>query len=294
MEIHESLEYFLQDLRLTSVASKATIEDYREDFKLFLRSFPEVKDTNDLDEDMISSFLREEDDRGLSSATILRRYSFLRHYFCFLSSEGIRKGRPIHYDDKPKPAKRLPVVIDEEDINRLFLAPDLSKDNGIRDRAMLEVMYATGLRVSELLSLQFKNVNFSDHLVTVYGKGNKERTVPISSFALEYLQKYMDGPRARNPGSRSNILFLNREGKPLSRNYFFTQVKRYAEAAGIEASISPHTLRHCFATHLLENGASLRMVQEMLGHAKIATTQIYTEVSTKRIMSAYDLYASRK
>ena len=294
MEIHESLEYFLQNLRLENVASKATVEDYREDFKIFLRSFPDVKDTKDLDEDVIPTFLREEDNNGMAAATILRRYSFLRHYFNFLSAEGIRKGRPISYDDKPKPAKRLPVVIDEEDINRLFAMPDLTKDNGIRDRAMLEVMYATGLRVSELLSLQFKNVNLTDGLVTVYGKGSKERTVPISSFALEYLEKYVNGPRARNPGHRSNVLFLNREGKPISRNYFFVQVKRYAAAAGIEASISPHTLRHCFATHLLENGASLRAVQEMLGHAKIATTQIYTEVSTRRIMSAYDLYASRK
>ena len=160
---------------------------------------------------------------------------------------------------------------------------------------MLELMYATGLRVSELLSLRFRNVNMQNGLITVYGKGNKQRSVPVSSFALEFLRKYIDGPRKRVNGSKdTDIIFLNRDGKALSRTYFFMQIKRYAEEKGIDSSVSPHTLRHCFATHLLENGASLRAVQEMLGHSNIATTQIYTEVSTKRIMSAYDLYASRK
>jgi integrase/recombinase XerD len=170
----------------------------------------------------------------------------------------------------------------------------MSNDGGIRDRAMLEVMYASGLRVSELCSLKLGEVNLINHLLTIYGKGNKQRSVPLSSFAGDYLQKYLDGPRARNKGRSSEYVFLNRNGKPISRVYFFTQIKKYAKKAGIETPISPHTLRHCFATHLLENGADLRSVQEMLGHSKIATTQIYTHVSSKRIMSAYDLYSKRK
>ena len=294
MEINESFDAFIQYLRVERGVSEITVKNYREDFKIFLLSFPDVKTTDDLNVDMLPEFVRRQDELARSSSTILRRYSLLRNYFSFLNEEDI-----LHEEmpdvDKPKSSKRLPFVMSNEEVDELLEAPDISKDNGMRDRAMLELMYATGLRVSELLSLRFRNVNMQNGLITVYGKGNKQRSVPVSSFALEFLRKYIDGPRKRVKGSKdTDIIFLNRDGKALSRTYFFMQVKRYAEEKGIDSSVSPHTLRHCFATHLLENGASLRAVQEMLGHSNIATTQIYTEVSTKRIMSAYDLYASRK
>ncbi|MCI7069131.1 MAG: tyrosine recombinase [Mollicutes bacterium] len=294
MEINESFDAFIQYLRVERGVSEITVKNYREDFKIFLLSFPDVRTTDDLSVDMLPEFVRRQDELARSSSTILRRYSLLRNYFSFLNEENI-----LHEEmpdvDKPKSSKRLPFVMSNEEVDELLEAPDISKDNGMRDRAMLELMYATGLRVSELLSLRFRNVNMQNGLITVYGKGNKQRSVPVSSFALEFLRKYIDGPRKRVKGSKdTDIIFLNRDGKALSRTYFFMQVKRYAEEKGIDSSVSPHTLRHCFATHLLENGASLRAVQEMLGHSNIATTQIYTEVSTKRIMSAYDLYASRK
>ena len=294
MEINESFDAFIQYLRVERGVSEITVKNYREDFKIFLLSFPDVKTTNDLNVDMLPEFVRRQDELARSSSTILRRYSLLRNYFSFLNEEDILHEE-IPDVDKPKSSKRLPFVMSNEEVDELLEAPDISKDNGMRDRAMLELMYATGLRVSELLSLRFRNLNMQNGLITVYGKGNKQRSVPVSSFALEFLRKYMDGPRKRVKGSKdTDIIFLNRDGKALSRTYFFMQVKRYAEEKGIDSSVSPHTLRHCFATHLLENGASLRAVQEMLGHSNIATTQIYTEVSTKRIMSAYDLYASRK
>lgn len=294
MEINESFDAFIQYLRVERGVSEITVKNYREDFKIFLLSFPDVKTTDDLNVDMLSEFVRRQDELARSSSTILRRYSLLRNYFSFLNEENILHEE-IPDVDKPKSSKRLPFVMSNEEVDELLEAPDISKDNGMRDRAMLELMYATGLRVSELLSLRFRNVNMQNGLITVYGKGNKQRSVPVSSFALEFLRKYIDGPRKRVKGSKdTDIIFLNRDGKALSRTYFFMQVKRYAEEKGIDSSVSPHTLRHCFATHLLENGASLRAVQEMLGHSNIATTQIYTEVSTKRIMSAYDLYASRK
>lgn len=294
MEINESFDAFIQYLRVERGVSEITVKNYREDFKIFLLSFPNVKTTNDLNVDMLPEFVRRQDELARSSSTILRRYSLLRNYFSFLNEENILHEE-IPDVDKPKSSKRLPFVMSNEEVDELLEAPDISKDNGMRDRAMLEIMYATGLRVSELLSLRFRNVNMQNGLITVYGKGNKQRCVPVSSFALEFLRKYIDGPRKRVKGSKdTDIIFLNRDGKALSRTYFFMQVKRYAEEKGIDSSVSPHTLRHCFATHLLENGASLRAVQEMLGHSNIATTQIYTEVSTKRIMSAYDLYASRK
>ncbi len=294
MEINESLDLFIKYLRTERGISEMTVKNYREDFKIFLDNFPDVKDTNDLDINMLPEFVVKQDEMSRSSATILRRFSFLKNYFSFLQEEGYFEGELLQVD-KPRSSKRLPFVLSSEEVDELLDAPDISKDNGMRDKAMLELMYATGLRVSELLSLQFKNVNMQNGLIKVYGKGNKERSVPVSDFALEYLRKYIDGPRKRNPGAKkSQIIFLNREGKAISRTYFFMQIKRYAQEKGIDNAVSPHTLRHCFATHLLENGASLRAVQEMLGHANVATTQIYTEVSTKRIMSAYDLYASRK
>lgn len=294
MEINESLDSFIQYLQVERGVSKITVKNYREDFKIFLSAFPGIKTTDDIKVEMLKTFVIEQDNLSRSASTILRRYSFIKNYMSFLIEEKMLDDE-IPQIEKPKASKRLPFVMSSEEIDELLEAPDISKDNGLRDRAMLEVMYATGLRVSELLSLQFKNVNFQNGLITVYGKGNKQRTVPISPFALEYLRKYVDGPRKRNKGyKKSMYIFLNRDGKAISRNYFFMQIKRYAEQKGIDSSVSPHTLRHCFATHLLENGASLRAVQEMLGHTKIATTQIYTEVSTKRIMSAYDLYASRK
>ena len=294
MEINESFDAFIQYLRVERGVSEITVKNYREDFKIFLLSFPDVRATDDLNVDMLPEFVRRQDELARSSSTILRRYSLLRNYFSFLNEENILHEE-IPDVDKPKSSKRLPFVMSNEEVDELLEAPDISKDNGMRDRAMLELMYATGLRVSELLSLRFRNVNMQNGLITVHGKGNKQRSVPVSSFALEFLRKYIDGPRKRVKGSKdTDIIFLNRDGKALSRTYFFMQVKRYAEEKGIDSSVSPHTLRHCFATHLLENGASLRAVQEMLGHSNIATTQIYTEVSTKRIMSAYDLYASRK
>ena len=294
MEINESFDAFIQYLRVERGVSEITVKNYREDFKIFLLSFPDVKTTDDLNVDMLPEFVRRQDELARSSSTILRRYSLLRNYFSFLNEENILHEEMPNVD-KPKSSKRLPFVMSNEEVDELLEAPDISKDNGMRDRAMLELMYATGLRVSELLSLRFRNVNMQNGLITVYGKGNKQRSVPVSSFALEFLRKYIDGPRKRVKGSKdTDIIFLNRDGKALSRTYFFMQIKRYAEEKGIDSSVSPHTLRHCFATHLLENGASLRAVQEMLGHSNIATTQIYTEVSTKRIMSAYDLYASRK
>ena len=294
MEINESFDAFIQYLRVERGVSEITVKNYREDFKIFLLSFPDVKTTDDLNVDMLPEFVRRQDELARSSSTILRRHSLLRNYFSFLNEENILHEE-IPDVDKPKSSKRLPFVMSNEEVDELLEAPDISKDNGMRDRAMLELMYATGLRVSELLSLRFRNVNMQNGLITVYGKGNKQRSVPVSSFALEFLRKYIDGPRKRVKGSKdTDIIFLNRDGKALSRTYFFMQIKRYAEEKGIDSSVSPHTLRHCFATHLLENGASLRAVQEMLGHSNIATTQIYTEVSTKRIMSAYDLYASRK
>ena len=293
MEIREAISLFLQHLQVEKGVSRTTIENYKEDLKLFLEHFSDTKTTDDLMIQQIAEFIQKEGEDNKAASTILRRYSCLKNFFTFLVGEGLIEA-DIPEFEKPKKDKKLPLVVSNEDVEALLEAPDMTKESGQRDRAMLEVMYATGLRVSELISLQFKNVDFPGKVITVFGKGNKQRSVPVSSFALEYLSKYIDGVRKKNPGHASNYLFLNKQGHPVSRIYFFKQVKHYAMAAGIDDAISPHTLRHCFATHLLENGAELRAVQEMLGHSKISTTQVYTQVSTKRIVSAYDRYSSRK
>lgn len=293
MDIEAAKTLYMQHLLVEKGVSKTTIADYEEDLLLFFRLYPKVKSTDDLEVGQLISFLLQEGENNHASSTILRRLSSIKGFYRFLTEEGLFTDEMPEFD-KPRMSHRIPIVLSDSEVETLLEMPDLKKKSGLRDKAMLEVMYATGLRVSELLSLQFKNVNFQGRLIKVYGKGNKERSVPVSSFALGYLERYITEARAYNKGAASNHLFLNRDGKPLSRTYFYMQVRRYASKAGIEGNVSPHTLRHSFATHLLDHGADLRVVQEMLGHAKITTTQIYTEVTSERIRTAYDLYTQRK
>jgi len=293
MKISEAESRYLQYLQVEKGLGKDTLIDYKEDLSLFFKVFKEKADTEELLASDISDYLLILAEKGSSASTILRRLASLRGFYLFLLDEGLIDIELPDYEG-PKLPKRLPMVLSEDEVNRLLDAPDLKKESGIRDKAMLEVMYGSGLRVSELLALKFSSVNFSSGLITLLGKGKKERSVPIGDFALGYLTSYIKGPRKTNKGASSAYLFLNKDGKPLSRVYFFKAIKAYALKAGIETNVSPHTLRHSFATHLLEHGAELRAVQEMLGHSKISTTQIYTSVSSRRIMSAYDMYSKRK
>lgn len=294
MEIRQALEEYFTYLLATKGLSEKSVNDYKEDLFIFLRDFPSRQTTEDLLETDLSDFAVKEGEKDRSSATIARRLSSLYNFYQFLYKRGIIGSAPERVE-RPKEEKSLPVILSFEEVERLLDAPDTSKESGMRDKAMLETMYATGLRVSELCALPLSSINAENRLIVVrHGKGNKQRTVPISPFALEWLETYIHDFRSKNKGKKRKEVFLNLRGTPISRNYFFMQVKKYAEEAGIEVSISPHTLRHCFATHLLENGAELRAVQEMLGHAHLSTTQIYTHVSTRRILEAYDRFSSRK
>ena len=230
---------------------------------------------------------------GRKPSTTLRRAASIKHFYLFLKKDGYYNDE-IPEIEGPKKEKILPTYLSVEEVERLLDAPNMKSPSGIRDKAMLELMYASGLRVSELLELEKANINLKKGIVIVFGKGAKERKVPMGDFALEYVVKYINQVRGKFHGADSKYLFLNKKGKPLSRVYFFKQIRKYASEVGIEKEISPHTLRHCFATHLLEGGAQLRTVQEMLGHANIATTQIYTHVSKDRIISAYDLFINKK
>ena len=292
MDLNEAAELYFQYLRVEKGVSNDTIQNYMYDLKQFF-TFLSKKTTEDLKKSDIQEFIRIQTQNMLSVPTILRRISSTKNFYLFLERERI-----INFEisdlDKPKGSKKLPVCISIEEVEALLNAPDLDKNEGQRDRAMLEVMYSSGLRISELLNLTMRQINFQRGMLRIVGKGNKERIVPIGDYALEYLNKYITEGRRKNINKNSDYVFLNRYGEPLSRVYFFKQVKKYAKEAGIKEEISPHTLRHCSATHMLENGAELRAVQEMLGHANIATTQIYTNISSKRILSAYDLYSKRK
>ena len=293
MEINDAKDLYWQYLRVEKGVSEMTVSDYKEDLSIFFKEFSDTKDTSDLKVSDIKDFILIQSEYGLSASTILRRLSSIKNFYLFLSSEKII-DISIPKLEGPKLPKKLPLVLSEEEVESLLDAPDMSKKTGVRDKAMLEVMYSSGLRVSELINLKLSQIDFENGIITLIGKGNKQRSIPIGEFALDYLNRYISEVRSKSRFKRSNYVFLNKDGSPISRVYFWKQIKKYAEMAGIEKDISPHTLRHCFATHLLENGADLRMVQEMLGHSNIATTQIYTHVSSKRIMSAYDKYGLRK
>lgn len=294
MDKEQAKESFLQYLLVEKGLTPTTIQNYADDLhQFFLVLGPDIQDTSDLKGSHLLTFLREQSMRGLMTSTVIRRLSSTRNFYLFLQKEGLLQDA-IPDIETPKLGEHLPVCLSMEEVELLLEAPDMSKASGIRDRAMLELMYASGLRVSELLSLERSMLNLENGIVRIFGKGRKERMIPIGDYAAEYVGQYMVEVRSKNPGKNTKYVFLNRQGKPLSRQYFFQQIKKYAQKVGINAEISPHTLRHCFATHLLENGAELRAVQEMLGHSNIATTQIYTHVSTQRILSAYDLYSKRK
>ena len=292
MRIDDALSNFSQYEIAEKGLSIQTAKSYIDDIYRFA-TFIKKDYVEELEEDDLMAFLRFQMSSSKSISTVLRRMSSIKSFYIFLKKDGYYQGEIPEIDSIKKP-EHLPTCLSLEEVDALLDAPNMETDSGIRDKAMLELMYATGLRVSELLSLERNKVNLEREIVSVIGKGSKERKVPMGDFASEYVRQYIDTVRVKNKGRGSKYLFLNRSGKPLSRQYFFKQIRKYASEAGIKATISPHTLRHCFATHLLENGADLRSVQEMLGHSNIATTQIYTHISTKRIVSAYDLYMNKK
>ena len=287
MEITDAIDLFHQYVLVEKGLSPQTWISYLEDLESFFTYYPEKKSTDDLLETDLYEFLKYELSLGRSVSTALRKLSSTRGFYVFLKKEGHYKGA-IPDIETPKKPKHLPNCLSEEEVDKLLNAPDLSSPSGIRDKAMLETMYSSGLRVSELLKLEKGQVNLTKGVITVFGKGAKERKVPLSDYAIEYIRKYLNEVRNKSEYKGSKYLFLSKKGEPISRVYFFKQVKKYSELAGIEIQVSPHTLRHSFATHLLNHGAQLRIVQGMLGHTNIATTQIYTHVSSDKLKSDYD------
>lgn len=292
MEIIDSLDLFRQYLLVEKGLSNSTLKSYFSDLKTFFTHFQNIKTTNDLSSEHLLEYISFCLDNGYSVSSTLRISSSIKSYLLFLKNSG-NFNEEIPEMTLPKKPERLPVFLTKEEIDLLLSAPDISTNSGLRDKAMLEMMYSSGLRVSELLSLSLDKISFQQNIITVFGKGSKERKVPISEYSLKIVEEYIEKVRNYNPGKNSRILFLNKNGGQISRIYFYKQVEKYAEFVGIKKKISPHTLRHSFATHLLDGGAQLRAVQEMLGHENISTTQIYTHVSTQKLKNTYDLFMKK-
>lgn len=290
------LRVFEDALTLEEGASPRTIDAYRRDVircASFARAHG-VSSANELTPAVLREFIYHLKDLGLAGSSIRRNISALRTWFRVMLAEGVVAHDPTERLDTPQQWKTLPEVLSVEDIKLLMVAPALDERLAFRDRAMLELAYGAGLRVSEWIGLAVKDVLLDEGLVRVFGKGDKERLVPIGRSAIGAVAVYVRELRPLlERGAGKGHLFLSAQGKPLSRMGAWKILRKYVTLAGIEKHVSPHTLRHSFATHLLEGGADLRAVQEMLGHADIATTQIYTHVDREYLRSVHRQFHPR-
>lgn len=289
------LQPFLDSLWLESGLSKNTVEAYKRDLVAFSSWLAESE--IDLSAATRQDILRYQSVRlreGRKVRSEARLLSSLRRFYRYLCREEVRDSDPTVQIESPRLGKPLPSSLTELEVETLLEQPDISIALGLRDRAMLEVLYATGLRVSELVSLTFEQLNMRQGLIRCIGKGNKERLVPLGEVALDYIQDYLleSRPELLN-GRMSDDLFPTRRGKAMTRQAFWYLIKRYASQAEIEKELSPHTLRHAFATHLLNNGADLRIVQLLLGHSDLSTTQIYTHVAKERLKGIHSKHHPR-
>lgn len=290
--LSEQVEDYLRYSQVERGLSNNTITAYRQDLTSFvcflqkenLTSWP----TQAVD---IDAFLAEQRDQKKATSSISRLITSLRKFYQWLVRQNIQKLNPMLEIDSPKKRRTLPVALTVNEVNKLLEQPDTKKQLGLRDRALLETLYATGIRVSELINLKFTDLHEELKLVKVFGKGSKERLIPISEVALSWIDSYKE--KVRDPlilkiGKNTDFIFLNSRGGSLTRQAVWQIIKHYCKMAGIQKNVTPHTLRHTFATHLLENGADLRVVQEILGHSDISTTQIYTNLSQKHILQVYE------
>ena len=284
---------YLDALSLERGLSPHTIDAYRRDLEQIGVHLEKRKgDLLAADQAAIASHLRALREKGLSPRSITRALVSIRGFFAHLVEIGDRPDNPAENLSAPKLWRKLPRVLSEAQVEDLLRAPDLSTPLGIRDKAMLETLYATGLRVSELVTLSLPQLRLEVGFLVAYGKGNKERVVPVGESAEQWILRYLGEVRQELARGRHDTVFINRFGDPLSRQGFWKILRGYGLRIGIRA-LSPHILRHSFATHLLEHGADLRAVQMMLGHADISTTQIYTHIHQERLRSLYDEFHPR-
>jgi integrase/recombinase XerD len=294
--MREFIDTFLNYLSVERGLSRNTIVCYREDLNFYLdflirRHIDALSKTS---KNEIVNFMLYQKDRGLSANSIARRLAAIKVFYRFLVRERILKTDPTSLIDSPKLWKKIPQTLTYNEVNALLNQPNIRDMQGIRDKAILETLYATGMRVSEAVNLKLDNVNLDIGFLRCIGKGNKERVIPMGAKAIASLNRYLEISRPKLLNKKeSDILFLNRFGKKLSRQSFWKIIKKYARQARITKPIRPHILRHSFATHLLERGADLRSVQEMLGHSNISTTQIYTHINRERLKTIHKMFHPR-
>lgn len=290
------LDRFLNFLIVEKGLSQNTIEAYGHNVHRFLdflkdKKIDHIEELSKLDLRIFIHFLKK---KGLSTRSIARNLIAVRMFFRFLQQDGVMDNNPAEDLELPKMAKVLPEVLSLEEVERLLSQPDPQTSLGARDRAMLEILYATGMRVSELIHLLTHQIQLEGGYVLLRGKGSKERIVPLGREAIHWLKKYlMEFRPLLLKGKESPFLFINRYGKPMTRQQFWKSIKAYGRKGGIQKRITPHVLRHSFASHLLERGADLRSVQMMLGHVDISTTQIYTHVTGERLKKVHQRYHPR-
>ncbi|MGX7152846.1 MULTISPECIES: site-specific tyrosine recombinase XerD [Enterococcus] len=293
----EQIEEYLHYLTIERGLSSNTKQSYARDLMQYYHFLVErnITQWQNVDRYLVLDFLETMQKAGKSPATVTRMISSLRRFHQFLRQERVTDHDPMQHIDTPKKQQKLPDTLSLEEVERLIQTPDTKTILGIRDRALLEVMYATGLRVSEVINLRLSDVHLNMALLQTIGKGEKERIVPLGDLAIDWIERYLDEARPLLVGKHPDetALFVNHHGKKLSRQGVWKNLKQIVREAGIFKTVTPHTLRHSFATHLLENGADLRTVQELLGHADISTTQIYTHITKKRMTEVYKQYFPR-
>ncbi|BED88143.1 MULTISPECIES: site-specific tyrosine recombinase XerD [unclassified Pseudoalteromonas] len=286
------LETFLDSLYLEQGVSENTLSAYRSDLDKFCQFFKgdNLMTVTSLD---IESYLAHRVDLGLKPRSTARSISALKRFYQYFVREKRIASSPLENIAQPKAGQSLPKTLSEAEVEALLSAPNIEEPMGLRDKAMLELLYATGLRVTELVGLRMEQINLRQSVVFVKGKGNKERLVPLGEEAMYWLEQFLKGGRAQMIKHATDFVFPSKRGVGMTRQTFWHRIKHYAILACIESDLSPHTLRHAFATHLLNHGADLRVVQMMLGHSDLSTTQIYTHVANERLKSVHSEHHPR-
>lgn len=281
------MEYLTVELGLSANTRQA----YERDLRLFCKTlgFKNSDALVNVSREQITGYMTQLKEKGLAAATIARKLAAIKAFYRFMTAEGYMDANPAEVVEAGTKGIKLPRVLSEDEVVRLLNQPDITSAEGFRDRTMLEVLYATGMRVSELINLTLERVDLNMKYIIAFGKGSKERIVPLGSVAAEFLQQYLEKvrPKLTHEDRNTNIVFLAFGGHELTRQRFWQIIRAYGRKANINKALTPHILRHSFATHLLDNGADLRSVQELLGHSDISTTQIYTHLTNKRLRDIY-------
>lgn len=281
------MEYLTVELGLSANTRQA----YERDLRLFCKTlgFKNSDALVNVSREQITGYMTQLKEKGLAAATIARKLAAIKAFYRFMTAEGYMDANPAEVVEAGTKGIKLPRVLSEDEVVRLLNQPDITTAEGFRDRTMLEVLYATGMRISELINLTLERVDLNMKYIIAFGKGSKERIVPLGSVAAEFLQQYLEKvrPKLTHAGRNTNIVFLAFGGHELTRQRFWQIIRAYGRKANINKALTPHILRHSFATHLLDNGADLRSVQELLGHSDISTTQIYTHLTNKRLRDIY-------